>query len=216
MKEKSVFDNFLGEHDNSILLNKLKIHDELKDTIINNNIVKIMNLEKILQEETKNKEDIKKKNIELQMNLANKLLNKPLVDNLNTSKKSSVINRSDYGSDNEMSITLVNDKKKDTKRSYNNHSVDEEAFSRKRGNNTPIRSSQRSSNENIYSSQKIKLVKSNDIKKTKISTSSFNNNKVITKKETPPASKITLKKVNTGSVSKTNVIQISKVNYFFI
>ena len=34
LKEKALIDNIVGENENQILFNKLKLHDELKNTVI--------------------------------------------------------------------------------------------------------------------------------------------------------------------------------------
>ena len=41
LKEKALIDNIMGENENTILLNKLKIHEELKNMVINKLLNKI-------------------------------------------------------------------------------------------------------------------------------------------------------------------------------
>ena len=40
LKEKALIDNIVGENENQILFNKLKLHDELKNTVINKLLAK--------------------------------------------------------------------------------------------------------------------------------------------------------------------------------
>ena len=40
LKEKALIDNIVGDNENQILFNKLKLHDELKNTVINKLLAK--------------------------------------------------------------------------------------------------------------------------------------------------------------------------------
>ena len=87
----------MGENDNTILSSKMKIHDELKDTIINNNLVKIVYLQNQIMEEKKFNEQLKKPNEENKLKLSNNLtfISKLIVEKSNNCNNCFFINYND-------------------------------------------------------------------------------------------------------------------------
>ena len=205
----------MGENDNTILSSKMKIHDELKDTIINNNLVKIVYLQNQIMEEKKFNEQLKKPNEENKLKLSNNLtfISKLIVEKSNNCNKNKGLNKSDRYSDTETTKITKNDKNKNTKISFNNHSIEE---TRKKNSISPFKETYRPKNESI--SIKKSVMKSVELKKSINVSSSYVSNKSNFSSKTDR-----IKDTNTNTNNNTNsnlsskntiVVSIPKLNIY--
>ena len=164
MKEKSVFDNFMGDIDNAILSNKIKIHDELKDSIINNNLIKIGFLEKKIEEEKMICDQLKKTNSDLELRL-NATLNLILKQKEEEEVRLNIKNNSVDQKGVKSIIKQTNNKNnRNSKMPFNNRSQDEE--SKSKPSLSPFRETNRSKIESNNSLINHKMMKTVDHKKS--------------------------------------------------